>query len=98
MKSAALAIALLGLCGSLPVSAADKGKPPDLSGFWMLVREVVSPDPQLARYVPADAAVMKDSGAAEFGRMDFGGLKPRPEALEAARKWDPKQEMTVSNA
>jgi hypothetical protein len=41
---------------------------------------------------------MKDSGAAEFGRMDFGGLKPRPEALEAARKWDPQQEMTVSNA
>jgi hypothetical protein len=98
MKSTALAMALLGLLGSLPVTAAGTGKPPDLSGFWMLVREVVPPDPELARYVPADAAVMKDTGAAEFGRMDFGGLKPRPDALEAARKWDPQQEMTVSNA
>jgi hypothetical protein len=98
VKSTSLAIVLVGLCWSLGASAAGKGKPPDLSGFWMLVREVVPPDPQLARHVPADTAVMKDTGAAEFGRMDFGGLKPTPTALAAAQSWDPQQDMTVSNA
>jgi hypothetical protein len=98
MKSRSLAMALLALCCCLDVGAVGKGKPPDLSGFWMLVREVVPPDPQLARHVPADAAVMKDTGAAEFGRMEFGGLKPTPAALAAARAWDPQQDMTVSNA
>ena len=64
----------------------------------MLVPQVAQPDPELARHVPPDTVVMKDTGAAEFGMMEFGGLKLKPEALAAARNWDPKQEMTVSNA
>jgi hypothetical protein len=90
---------LVVLCASLaPLSqAAEKGRP-DFSGFWMPVREVFAPDPVLAKLVPAGTAVMMDTGAAEFGLMEFGGLKPKPAALAAARNWDPRQEMTVSNA
>jgi hypothetical protein len=64
----------------------------------MLKRERFVPDPELVRRVPAGTVNMLDTGAAEFGRMDFGGLKPKPAALAAARNWDPRQEMTVSNA
>jgi hypothetical protein len=42
--------------------------------------------------------VLRDTGPAEFGLMEFGGLKLRPEALEKAKSWDPRQDMTVSNS
>lgn len=70
--------------------------PPDLSGFWMPMRGIPDPDPELAKKVPADTAVMRDTGPAEFGMMEFGGLKPKPAALEKASAWDPMQDMTVS--
>ena len=91
------AAALCGIVFCLPALAADPAHP-DLSGFWMPVRERFQPDPELARRVPAGTVDMQDTGAAEFGPMEFGGLKLKPAALEAARKWDPRQEMTVSNA
>ena len=91
------AMALCGLAFLLPAFAGEPAHP-DLSGFWMPVRERFEPDPELVKHVPAGTAVMQDTGAAEFGKMEFGGLKPRPAALEAARAWDPRQEMTVSNA
>jgi hypothetical protein len=83
-----------------PAQAADprKGGHPDLSGFWMLKRAQFVPDPELVRRVPPGTVVMKDTGAAEFGPMDFGGLKLKPAALDAARAWNPQQEMSVSNA
>jgi hypothetical protein len=96
MKFLARALAMIAISQVLP--AAEAARPPDLSGFWMLVPQIAQPDPELARHVPADAVVMKDTGAAEFGRMEFGGLKLTPAALAAARDWDPQQEMTVSNA
>lgn len=99
---ALLAASMLALlcAAAAPTRAAEprKGGHPDLSGFWMLKRAEFTPDPELVRRVPPGTVVMKDTGAAEFGPMDFGGLKPRPAALAAARAWDPKQEMTVSNA
>lgn len=89
----ALACALL--CAlALPATAA----PPDLSGFWMPVPRVIDPDPELAKFVPKDAAVMRDSGAAEFGLMEFGGLKPTPEALAKAKAWNPRAGLTISTA
>jgi hypothetical protein len=45
--------------------------------------------------VPAGTVNMLDTGAAEFGAMDFGGLKPTPAALQAAKDWSPKREMTL---
>jgi hypothetical protein len=73
-------------------------KYPDFSGFWMPMREQLEPDPVLSKFVPKETVVMRDTGPAEFGLMQFGGLKPKPAALEAARNWDPKQDMTVANA
>jgi hypothetical protein len=98
VRAVNLALAALAMCQACAAMAAGAGRPPDLSGFWMLVPQVAQPDAELSRHVPADAVVMKDTGAAEFGLMEFGGLKLKPEALAAARNWDPQQEMTVSNA
>jgi hypothetical protein len=84
---------LVVLGASLAVQAA----PPDLSGFWNPMQQI-DPDPVLSKLVPAGTAVMRDTGAAEFGLMEFGGLKPKPAALARAKAWDPKQGMTVSSA
>jgi hypothetical protein len=88
--------AALVLCGLLagPALAA----PPDLSGFWTPVSQQLNPDPELAKHVSPDAGEMRDTGPTEFGLMEFGGLKPTPAALEKARHWDPRQDMTVQNA
>ncbi len=94
MKRFACALLLAVLPGVLCAAAA----PPDLSGFWMPVSKIIDPDPELAKFVPKDAVVMRDTGPAEFGLMDFGGLKPKPAALEQAKKWNPRAAMTVSNA
>jgi hypothetical protein len=77
--------------------AAGSARHPDLSGFWTPLRAQIAPDPVLEKFVPAGTAVVRDTGAAEFGVLEFGGLKPRPDALAAARAWNPKQDMTVSN-
>src|SRR5262245_49422802 len=91
---------LAALCCLVAAVGAPAAQPahPDLSGFFMLARDTFEPDPELVRRVPAGTAVMLDTGAAEFGPMEFGGLKLKPAALAAAKAWDPKQEMTVSNA
>ena len=91
------AILVCGLALLQPAGAAEAARP-NFSGFWTLTRERVQPDPELAKHVPAGTVVLNDVGAAEFGPMEFGGLKPKPAALAAARAWDPRQEMTVSNA
>ena len=99
---AVIAASLLALLCAVvaPAQTAEprQGGHPDLSGFWMLKRAQFVPDPELVRRVPPGTVEMKDTGAAEFGPMDFGGLKLRPAALAAARAWNPQQEMTVSNA
>ncbi len=90
----ALRILLLALAANAAFAAA----PPDLSGFWMPLPGIPDPDPVLARKVPAGTVVLRDTGPAEFGVMEFGGLALTPEALEKARTWDPRQEMTVANS
>jgi hypothetical protein len=89
------ALPLLLILAAAPALAAQ---PPDLSGFWSPLSGIPDPDPELAKHVPPGTVVMRDTGPAEFGLMDFGGLKPKPAALEQARKWDPRQDMTVSSA
>ncbi len=88
-------LALLAVA-TLPAFAA--APPPDLSGFWMPLPGIPEPDPELATKMSPDAVVMRDTGPAEFGLMEFGGLKPKPAALAKARQWDPLQDMTVSNS
>lgn len=85
------------LAAGLAVSLAAQAAPPDFSGFWNPMQQI-EPDPVLSKLVPAGTAVMRDTGAAEFGTMEFGGLKLKPAALARAKAWDPKQGMTVSTA
>jgi hypothetical protein len=42
--------------------------------------------------------VLPDTGAVELPRGDWGGLKPKAQALAAAQKWDPKDDMSLTNA
>ena len=70
---------------------------PDLSGYWMLSAKI-SADEQLMRKLPANTAVLADTGAAEFPRGEYGGLKPKPAAVAAADKWNPRDDMSLSNA
>jgi hypothetical protein len=74
------------------VAPADR---PDLSGFWSPSPNVTV-DPALLTKLPPNTVVLADSGYKEFPRMEFGGLKLKPEAAAAAAKWKPEDEMTVS--
>jgi hypothetical protein len=95
-----LATGLLAVLATLPVAAALAAapRPPDLSGFWNLSRAKVTPDPDLMRRVAPDTAVLEDTGAAEFGTLEFGGLKLKAAALERAKAWKAADDMTISNA
>jgi hypothetical protein len=86
------AVFLLTLPAVAPAAA------PDLSGFWMPQRVPMVPEPQLLAKLPPGTVLLGDTGPVEFGVMEFGGLQLQPEALAAAKKWDPRQDMTVSNA
>lgn len=77
--------------------AAAPGKP-DLSGFWMLAGGPPIEDPVLKAKIAPGTAILADSGAVEFGLMEFGGLQLTPAALAAAKAWNPADDMTVANA
>ncbi|MEO8315377.1 MAG: hypothetical protein ABI645_11335, partial [Pseudomonadota bacterium] len=91
MKRLPVMVAVLGL--SLGAQSAQ----PDFSGFWNPGQQI-EPDPVLSKFVPAGTVFMRDTGAPEFGPMEFGGLKLKPAALAKAKAWDPKQGMTISGA
>jgi hypothetical protein len=95
MKRLGCVLVLLALANPVLAAAAA---PPDLSGFWNLVSRIIDPDPELAKHVPKDAVVLRDVGAAEFGPMEFGGLKPTPAALAQAKAWNPRAGLTVGTA
>ncbi|MEJ0038479.1 MAG: hypothetical protein WDO68_20775 [Gammaproteobacteria bacterium] len=48
--------------------------------------------------LPPNTVVLGDTGAVEFPRGEYGGLKVKPKALAAAQKWDPREDMSLSNA
>jgi hypothetical protein len=70
---------------------------PDLSGFWNLDMSVARDD-GLMKQVAPNTAFIDDTGPKELPAGDFGGLKLKPAALEAARKWDPYAQLTPENA
>jgi hypothetical protein len=92
--SAALALVCALICGAVPAAGA---KHPDLSGFWMLSAKIPRDQSMIDR-LPPNTALLEDSGAVEFPQGEYGGLKPRPKALEAARNWRPIDDMSLSNA
>ncbi len=85
------------LLPALLVMLPALAEPPDLSGFWSPASRN-EPDPELAKFVPKGAVFMRDAGAAEFGAMDFGGLKLTPDALQRAKDWNPRAGLTISTA
>jgi hypothetical protein len=83
-----------------PARSATPATPvtrPDFSGFWNLSGKVPR-DKALIDRLPANTVIVDDTGAAELPSGDFGGLKVKPKALAAAIKWNPRDDMTVSNA
>jgi hypothetical protein len=98
VRAALAAIAVAGgvIVVVLPASgqARRAGGHPDLSGFWSLASNV-APDRRLIDRLPANTVLVKDTGAVELPAGDFGGLKVKPEALAAAKKWTPDRDMTL---
>lgn len=90
---AAVAAAFAALAPSAWAGAAT---PPDLSGFWSSSPKQHPFDPGLMAKLPPNTGIVDDSGFAEFPQGEYGGLKPKPDALAAARKWKPADEMTVA--
>jgi hypothetical protein len=81
-----------------PQRPAGKSAHPDLSGFWMLSRKQKPVDAALVAKLPPNTALLDDSGAVEFARGVYGGLKLKPAAREAADRWKAEDDMTVSRA
>jgi hypothetical protein len=77
---------------------AAKTAHPDFSGFWMLSRKQKPVDAALVAKLPPNTAMLDDSGAVEFVRGAYGGLKLKPAARAAADAWDPQSDLTVSRA
>ena len=98
-------LALLGLLGCTPQehpSAAASAPPgalalPDFSGFWNLDMKVAR-DPALMALVPPNTAFMDDTGPVEFPAGNYGGLILTPAAQAAAKKWNPRDQLTPQNA
>jgi hypothetical protein len=82
-------VGLLLLCCSAPALAEA-----DFRGFWNLAFDA-RPNADLMAKLPPDTVVIEDSGAPEYPRMEFGGLKLTPQALAHAESWQPEDEMTL---
>jgi hypothetical protein len=94
----ATGLALLACLGAGATLAAERTVHPNLSGFWMLASGAPIEDPALKARISPNTVILKDTGAVEFPRMEFGGLKLKPAAEAAAKAWDSKDDMTVANA
>lgn len=67
---------------------------PNLSGFWG-AGHAVPIDPALVAKLPPNTAVVPDAGAPELPAGNYGGLRPRPAALAAAKRWKPEDDMAI---
>jgi hypothetical protein len=81
---------------SLPPAPAPPAHP-DFSGFWNLDMKVPR-DAQLMGQVAPNTVFLDDTGPVEFPAGQYGGLKLKPAAVEAARKWSPYEQLTPQNA
>ena len=82
--------------GSMPAGSAPVATHPDFSGFWNLDMKVPV-DPELMSKVAPNTVLLKDTGPVEFPRGEYGGLMLKPAALEKARKWDPREQLSIHN-
>lgn len=80
---------------ALVAIATPAAAEPDLTGFWNLAFDKTEPPADLVAKLPSNTVVIDDTGAAEFPRMEFGGLKLKPAALAKAETWQAEDEMTL---
>lgn len=100
-RLAAVCLLLSACAGESEPPAAATAAParrPDLSGYWTLSRSASLPEQKFLDSLPPDTVFLNDTGAAEFPIGEYGGLKPKPAAIAAARKWRPEDDMTISTA
>jgi len=95
MKRLVLILALVAAPALALAAAPMKDGHPDLSGFWDLDMKVAR-DPALMKRIGPNTAVLDDTGPTEFPRNEYGGLKLKPAARNAADKWDPKDDLSVA--
>jgi hypothetical protein len=79
------------------IGVAEAQPRPDLSGYWGPGR-AGTPDQARVAALPANTVVLKDAGAAEFPAGEYGGLKVKLAALDAAKRWKPTDDMTPGRA
>jgi hypothetical protein len=96
MRLLRMALPVAALALAVPAAADGDAKHPDLSGYWNLEFRPPKPDPELVAKLPPNTVILNDTGVAEFPQGDYGGLKPKPEALAKAAKWKPTDEMKLS--
>ena len=98
IRAGAIISMVCGVAIAVPqVAAQGRGAAagrPDFSGTWAAGRGV-PPDPALVAKLPPNTVVVPDAGAPELPAGNFGGLRPTPAALAAAKKWSPRDEMTI---
>jgi hypothetical protein len=94
---ALLALLVTGSAAAADAPSRRAAAHPDLSGFWRLSDKIPA-DKKLMQRLPSNTAVLADTGAAEFPRGEYGGLKLKPAAVSAAAKWDPRDDMSLTNA
>ena len=100
-----IAVSLVGITGCTPRQQAAVQPPgnaaaaphPDLSGFWNLDSKIPREESLMKRVAP-NTAFLDDTGAKEFPKGEFGGLKLKPAALEATRTWNPHDQLTPEKA
>ena len=79
------------------IALAEAQPRTDLSGYWGAGRAGQVDQARVAQ-LPPNTVVLADAGAAEFPAGEYGGLKVKPAAIEAAKKWKPTDDMTPSRA
>jgi hypothetical protein len=94
----ALVVGVLTAASSSAHAAESNAGHPNFTGFWNLSRKQHPVDAGLVAKLPKDTALLDDSGAAEFPPGEFGGLKLKPAAVAAAKRWKPQDDMTPSRA
>jgi len=74
-----------------------------VSDRWPPIKLIVASgkvprDKALMDRLPPNTAVLDDTGPTEFPVGEYGGLKVKAPALEAAKKWNPRDDMSLKNA
>jgi hypothetical protein len=77
-----------GVAAAIPAGAQQ---PPNLSGYWGAGHAVAIDPARVA--LPPNTVIVPDAGAPELSTGDFGGLRPTPAALAAAKQWKPADEL-----